>query len=156
MNRPNSMCPAERESPVSEQLHRVRVFVYRRSGPGFEYLVLRNAPVIESFWKPVTGVMRPDENIFQAAVRNVGETVGLDAPRQIVDLQLATHMQIGDLDEVDWSVGYHIRSAGADLRPVPEVADVRWLDFDSTYRNLELEEDRRSIMRLHFTLRSAG
>jgi len=130
--------------------------VYRKSDSGFEYLVMRNEPVLESFWTPVTGVMRPDENIFQAAVRNVGETVGLDTPRQIVDLQLATHLQIGDLDEVDWSVGYHIRSESADLRPQDDVADVRWLDFDTSYRNLELEEDRRSIMRLHFTLRSAG
>ena len=28
--------------------------------------------------------------------------------------------------------------------------------LDSGYRNLELEDDRRSIMRLHFSLRSAG
>ena len=141
---------------MAEQLHRVRVFVYRRSSERFEYLVIRNEPVQESFWTPVTGVMRPEENIFQAAVRNAGELVGLDAPRQIVDLQLATHMQVGDLDEVDWSVGYQVRGESVDLYPTDSVADLRWLDFDSGYRNLELEDDRRSIMRLHFSLRSAG
>ncbi len=141
---------------MAEQLHRVRVFAYRRHDDRFEYLVVRNQPVWESFWTPVTGVMRPDENIFQAAVRNVGELVGLDAPRQIVDLQLATHLQVGDLDEVDWSVGYQVRGEGVDLHPGEDLADLAWLDFDSGYRNLELEDDRRSIMRLHFTLRSAG
>ncbi len=141
---------------MAEQLHRVRVFAFRRTADRFEYLVVRNEPVMESFWAPVTGVMRPDENIFQAAVRNAGELVGLDAPRQIVDLQLATHLQIGDLDEVDWSVGYQVRGEGVDLYPTESVADVRWVDFDSCYRNLELEDDRRSIMRLHFTLRSTG
>ncbi len=141
---------------MAEQLHRVRVFVYRRSSERFEYLVVRNQPAQESYWTPVTGVMRPDENIFQAAVRNAGERVGLDAPRQIVDLQLATHIQVGDLDEVDWAVGYQIRGESTDLCPTDSVADVRWLDFDAGYRNLELEDDRRSIMRLHFSLRSAG
>ena len=139
-----------------EQLHRVRVFVFRRVKGAYEYLVVRNEPVIESFWSPVTGCMQPEESLFQAAVRNVGEQVGLTAPRQIVDLQLASHIQIGDLDEVDWSVGYRAADRGNDLRPASELADLRWLDFDSGYRNLELEEDRRSIMRLHFTLRSAG
>jgi ADP-ribose pyrophosphatase YjhB (NUDIX family) len=141
---------------VSEQHHRVRVFVFRRLQLGYEYLVVRNEPAIESFWSPVTGPMRPDENIFQAAVRNVGELVGLAAPRQIVDLQLATHNQIGDLDEIEWAVGYRARRGAADLHPTCDLADVRWLDFDSIYRNLDMEEDRRSIMRLHFTLRNAS
>ena len=141
---------------MQEQLHCVRVFVFRNTGPGIEYLVVRQAPLVESFWTPVHGVMRPDESIFQAAVRNVGERVGLEAPRQIVDLQLATHIQVGDLEEVDWSVGYRAGDRAVDLRPDERLADLRWLDFDSSYRNLELEEDRRSIMRLHFSLRSTG
>lgn len=118
--------------------------------------MVRQEPAQESFWKPVTSIMRPDESIFQAAVRSVGEMVGLEPPRQIVDLQLANHIQIGDLDEVDWSVGYRADDQPSDLRPDGNVADLRWLDFDSSYRNLDLEEDRRSIMRLHFTLRSAS
>jgi len=140
-----------------QQIHCVRVFIFRKTGPGFEYLVVKQEPLLESFWKPITSVMRPDESIFQAAVRSAGELVGLDAPRQIVDLQLANHIRIGDMDEVDWSVGYRAEDqGGGDLRPTGELADVRWLDFDSSYRNLDLEEDRRSIMRLHFTLRSAS
>lgn len=138
------------------QVHCVRVFVFRKTGPAYEYLMVREEPRHESFWKPVTSVMRPDESIFQAAVRSVGETVGLQPPRQIVDLQLANHIQIGDLDEVDWSVGYRAEAQPSDLHLVDGLADLRWLDFDSSYRNLDLEEDRRSIMRLHFTLRSAG
>ena len=138
-----------------EQTHCVRVFVYRQRREDLEYLMVRREPVLESFWTPVHGPMLPEENIYQAAVRNVGETVGLYPPQQIVDLQLATHIQVGDLDEVDWSVGYACRDA-ADLHPTDELAEVCWLGFDASYRNLDLEEDRRSIMRLHFTLRSAG
>ncbi len=141
---------------MNEQLHCVRVFVFRRTGEAFQYLVVRQQPVHDSFWSPVTSVMRPEESIFQAAVRGVGESLGLAAPQQIVDLQLATHTRIGDLDEVDWSVGYRADTQGLDLRPCQQLADTRWLDFDSTYRNLENEDDRRSVMRLHFTLRSAG
>jgi hypothetical protein len=131
--------------------------VFRKNGPGYEYLVVKEEPILENFWKPLTTVMRPDESIFQAAVRSAGEVVGLEAPRQIVDLQLANHIRIGDMDEVDWSVGYRAEDeTGNDLRPAEDLADVRWLDFDSSYRNLDLEEDRRSIMRLHFTLRSTS
>lgn len=139
-----------------EQLHRVRVFVFRRVDSAYEYLVVRRAPTHESFWSPVTGTMLPEESIFQAAVRNVGERVGLSSPRQILDLQLASHTQIGEIDEVEWSVGYRAGDRGTGLAPAADLADLRWLDFDSSYRNLELDEDRRSIMRLHFSLRSSG
>lgn len=141
---------------MSEQLHVVRVFVFRQDSREIDYLVVRRTPAHDSFWSPITGVMKPHESIYQAAVRSVGEEVGLVSPRQIVDLQLATHLQIGDLDEIDWSVGYRATGTSVDLRPAPDLAELRWLDFDRIYRNLDREEDRRSIMRLHFTLRSAG
>ena len=123
---------------------------------GFEYLVLRHEPAHDSFWTPVVGEMRPEETLYQAAVRSVGETVGLAEPEQVLDLRLATHTQIGDIDEIDWSVGYRTHQSPTDLRLAQDVADLRWLDFDRSYRDMDLEEDRRSIMRLHFTLRDAG
>ena len=137
-----------------QQLHVVRVFVYRKLDRVIDYLVVRRVPSHDSFWSPLRAVMRPEESIFQAAVRGVGEEIGLDAPAQLVDLQLATHHQIGDLEEIDWSVGYGPRDVPTDLRPSVGVCELQWLDFDHTYRNLDAEEDRRSIMRLHFTLRS--
>jgi ADP-ribose pyrophosphatase YjhB (NUDIX family) len=141
---------------VTQELHVVRVFVFRQNAGQIEYLVVRHEPVHDSFWSPVTGILQPHESIFQAAVRSVGEEIGLDSPRKMVDLQLATRTQIGDLDEIDWSVGYHAPGPKVDLRPATDLADLRWLAFDSVYRNLEFEEDRRSVMRLHFTLRAAG
>jgi len=141
---------------VTEQLHVVRVFVFKQGTRQIDYLVVRRAPAHDSFWSPITGVMKPHESIFQAAVRSVGEELGLVSPRQMVDLQLATRQQIGDLEEIDWSVGYRAVGEQVDLRPAPDLAELRWLDFDRIYRNLDREEDRRSIMRLHFTLRSAG
>jgi len=141
---------------VIEQLHVVRVFVFRQDGGRIDYLLVRHQPEHDSFWSPVTGVMQPHESIFQAAVRSVGEEVGLPSPRQMVDLQLATRTTIGDLDEIDWSVGYRAPGSAVDLRPSGDLAALRWLDFDRMYRNLDREEDRRSVMRLHFTLRSAG
>ncbi len=141
---------------MQQQLHMVRVFVFRQRDRDIDYLVVRYVPEHDSFWSPLRGVMQPHESLFQAAMRNVGEDVGLHAPGEIVDLRLATHTQIGDMEEIDWSVGYRTPAPGSDLRPRSDLAIVRWLDFDSCYRNLDREEDRRSIMRLHFTLRSAG
>ncbi|MHC4845864.1 MAG: NUDIX hydrolase [Planctomycetota bacterium] len=139
-----------------EQLHVVRVFVFRQDGGRIDYLLVRHQPEHDSFWSPVTGVMQPHESIFQAAVRSAGEEIGLPSPRQMVDLQLATRTTIGDLEEIDWSVGYRAPQSAVDLRPSGDLAALRWLDFDRIYRNLDREEDRRSVMRLHFTLRSAG
>ena len=141
---------------MTEQLHVVRVFVFRQERRQLEYLVVRHRPAHDSFWSPITGVLQPHESIFQAAVRSVGEEVGLPSPRQIVDLQLATRQQVGDLEEIDWSVGYRARTAPADLRPAADLAELKWFDFDAIYRSLDREEDRRSVMRLHFTLRAAG
>jgi ADP-ribose pyrophosphatase YjhB (NUDIX family) len=141
---------------VTEQLHVVRVFVFRQDSRQIDYLVVRHRPAHDSFWSPITGVMQPHESIFQAAVRSVGEEIGLPSPRQIVDLQLATRQQLGDIEEIDWSVGYRARGQDADLRPAPDLAELRWFDFDALYRSLDREEDRRSVMRLHFTLRATG
>jgi ADP-ribose pyrophosphatase YjhB (NUDIX family) len=141
---------------VTEQLHIVRVFVFRQVSRAIDYLVVRRQPAHDSFWSPVCGVLQPHESIFQAAVRSVGEEVGLASPRQIVDLQLATHLQIGDMEEIDWSVGYRASESRLDLRPASDLAELRWLDFDRIYKSLDREEDRRSVMRLHFTLRAAG
>lgn len=141
---------------MTEQLHVVRVFVFRQERRQIDYLVVRHRPAHDSFWSPITGVMQPHESIFQAAVRSVGEELGLDQPRQIVDLQLATRQLLGDLEEIDWAVGYRARGGDADLRPAPDLAELRWFDFDSLYRSLDREEDRRSAMRLHFTLRAAS
>jgi ADP-ribose pyrophosphatase YjhB (NUDIX family) len=141
---------------MTEQLHIVRVFVFRQERRQIDYLVVRHQPAHDSFWSPITGVLQPHESIFQAAVRSVGEEVGLPSPRQIVDLQLATRLQLGDMEEIDWAVGYRARSAEADLRMATDLAELKWFDFDSIYRSLDREEDRRSVMRLHFTLRAAG
>jgi len=141
---------------VIEQLHTVRVFVFRKDRSRIDYLLVRHQPAHDSFWSPVTGVMQPHESIFQAAVRSVGEEVGLANPRQMLDLQLATRTTIGDMEEIDWSVGYRAPGAAVDLRPSNDLSELRWLDFERIYRDLDREEDRRSIMRLHFTLRSAS
>lgn len=141
---------------MTEQLHVVRVFVFRQDRRQIDYLVVRHRPAHDSFWSPITGVMQPHESIFQAAVRSVGEELGLPSPRQIVDLQLATRQQLGDVEEIDWSVGYRARGAENDLRPAADLAELRWFDFDAIYRSLDREEDRRSVMRLHFTLRATG
>jgi ADP-ribose pyrophosphatase YjhB (NUDIX family) len=141
---------------MTEQLHIVRVFVFRQERRQIDYLVVRHQPAHDSFWSPITGVLQPHESIFQAAVRSVGEELGLPSPRQIVDLQLATRQQVGDMEEIDWAVGYRARSAESDLKPAKDLAELKWFDFDSIYRSLDREEDRRSVMRLHFTLRAAG
>ena len=148
--------PSPRNDSVTHQLHVVRVFVYRQHERRFEYLVVRHQPAHDSFWSPLTGVLQPHESIYQAAVRSVGEEIGLPSPRRILDLQLASRFQVGEFDEVDWAVGYGAPAPISDLRPASDLAELRWLDFDHGYRELDLEEDRRSIMRLHFTLRSAG
>ncbi|MHC5210725.1 MAG: NUDIX hydrolase [Planctomycetota bacterium] len=139
-----------------QQLHIVRIFVFRQLDRQIDYLVVRHQPAHDSFWSPVTGVLQPHESLFQAAVRSVGEEIGLPSSRQIVDLQLATRTTIGDIEEIDWSVGYRAPENRLDLRPAADLAELRWLHFDGIYQNLDREEDRRSIMRLHFTLRAAG
>ena len=42
-------------------------------------------------------------------------------------------------------MGYRAGDRNLDLRPDGRLADLRWLDFDSSYRNLDLEEDRAKV-----------
>ncbi len=139
-----------------DQRHVVRVFVYRQEGKTPTYLMVRHQPFHDSFWVPVSGLMQPHESLFQAAVRSVGQEVGLQPPSQIVDLQLATTTQLGDFEEIDWAVGYRTRGNKRALQPSRTLAAARWLDFDDIYQSLDREEDRRSIMRLHFTVRGGA
>jgi len=144
-------------SPMVELSHRVRVFVYRFQAGSPQYLLLRSAQGIESFWTPVHGPIGFGEQLESAIRREVAHDTGLGKPSELIDLQMPARWLVGDEEIIEWNYGFHTKPVQRDLVLDSERwVDFRWAVFPDAYPSLELENDRAAIMRLHALLHDAA
>jgi 8-oxo-dGTP pyrophosphatase MutT (NUDIX family) len=64
----------------------VSVHLFRRTGDGPRFLMLRRCPARGGFWQGVTGAPLPGETDAEAAAREVREETGIDVARSLVPL----------------------------------------------------------------------
>jgi 8-oxo-dGTP pyrophosphatase MutT (NUDIX family) len=132
--------------------HRVVVCVFRGTRRGPRYLLVRQDQEHEGLWRPITGTVRPEEVLEAAAVREVREETGIVGPQQLVDFGFRHCEQVGDLDLVEWGLGYDVGSSEPRVRLGPSYRDYRWLDFEDAYKTVELPPLREAVLRLHLRL----
>ena len=76
--------------------HRVDLFLFRQNGTEPDYLLVRAEPARESFWGPVSAIVRPEEDMETAAQRVLWDSCGIADPRPVTDLGHPMRWQIGD------------------------------------------------------------
>jgi ADP-ribose pyrophosphatase YjhB (NUDIX family) len=140
---------------MTELLHRIKVFVFQQAGPEPDYLLLRPAQGMESFWGPVQGSIGFGEKLESAIQREVLDDTGILQPLDVIDLGMPARWQLGVEDVIEWTFGFKTRAGTGELRLDPRFAEFRWAQFSQAYPSLELETDRAAIMRLHTLLRVA-
>lgn len=140
---------------MSELLHRIKVFVYQAHAAEPEYLLLRGAQRIESFWGPIQGSVGFGEKMEAAIRREVMDDTGILKPLEVIDLDMPQLTVVGDEEIIEWSFGLRAAPARAPLKLDPRWADFRWAPFAQGYPMLEFELDRAAILRLHTLLRAA-
>jgi ADP-ribose pyrophosphatase YjhB (NUDIX family) len=140
---------------MTELLHRIKVFVFQQAGPEPDYLLLRPAQGMESFWGPVQGSIGFGEKLESALQREVLDDTGILQPLDVIDLGMPARWQLGVEDVIEWTFGFKTRAGTGELRLDPRFAEFRWAQFSQAYPSLELETDRAAIMRLHTLLRVA-
>jgi ADP-ribose pyrophosphatase YjhB (NUDIX family) len=136
----------------SHPSHRVVVCVFQGAKRGPRYLLVRQGPQLEGLWRPVLGTIRPEEVLEAAAVREVRDETGIRGPRALIDFGFRNREQVGDLDLVEWGVGYDVGPEEPRVRLGPEYRDFRWLDFEEAYRTVELPALREAVLKLHVQL----
>jgi ADP-ribose pyrophosphatase YjhB (NUDIX family) len=119
------------------------------------YLLLRGAQGIESFWGPVHGNIGFGEKLESAIRREVQDDTGILRPIDLIDLEMPVRHVVGDEDVIEWTFGVKTLPEERSLRLDPRWSEFRWADFSLAYPSLELEVDRAAIMRLHTRLRAA-
>ena len=134
-----------------ELIHRVRVFPYALELQEPSYLQLLHDQGVESCWGPLQGEIGHGEQMEGAIHRQVHEGMGLEEPRQLVDLHMPARWVLGDEEIIEWNFGCRIP---LELEATPD-AQLRWERFIHAYPSLELETDRAAILRLHALLRAA-
>lgn len=132
--------------------HQVVVFVYGRTASGPRYLVLRRSARLEGLWRPVLGTVRPEEPLERAAVREVLHETGIRGPRSLVDFGFRHRENVGDLDLVDWGLGYDVGPELPEVRLAMEYQEYRWLDFEHAWRTIEVDPFREAVMKLHLQI----
>lgn len=140
---------------MPELLHRIKVFVFQMKGPEPNYLLLRGAQGIESFWGPIQGSIGFGEKLESAIRREVMDDTGIMRPLDLIDLQMPNRLLMGDEEIIEWTFGFRTIGAAHPLRLDPRWSEFRWAEFPEAYPSLELDLDRAAIMRLHTVIRAA-
>lgn len=133
-------------------MHQVVVYVFRQTVEGPRYLVVRRTPELEGLWRPVLGTVRPEEVIESAAVREVRDETGIRTPRALIDFGFRHLEQVGDLELIDWGIGYDVGYDEPRVRLPQDYDQFRWLDFERAYRTIEVEPFREAVLKLHLRL----
>lgn len=138
--------------PWLQPTHQVAVYVFRPTPAGPRYLVVRRDEKLEGLWRPVLGTVRPEEPLEAAAVREVRDETGIARPRALIDFGFLHHEQVGDLDLVDWGLGYDVGPEEPPVRLAPEYRAFRWLALEEAYRTIEVDPLREALLKLHLRL----
>ena len=130
--------------------HRLLIYVYRRRTSGVEYLVERRWPALEFAWSPIPAEVGYTESLESATRRNMAHPWHAPPPERLVDLRVCGHVTVGDLDLIDWGMGYAVRPS---WEPRPQElglrADIAWQPLPVVMGLLEDESARRALFRLH-------
>lgn len=130
--------------------HRLLIYVFRRRRGGVEYLIERRWPREEWGWSPIPAELGYTESLESAARRRMQSDWRAPPPVRLVDLRVCGHEQVGDLDLVEWGMGYGLeREWEPDPEERPEGADVVWRPLPLALQVLEGESARRALCRLH-------
>jgi hypothetical protein len=140
---------------MSDQLHRIKVFVFQFQGPEPRYLLLRGSQGIESTWGPVQGNLGFGEKLESAIRREVTDDTGILHSLDLIDLQMPQLTVYGDEEVIEWAYGLRTPPSRERLRLDPRWADFRWAVFSQAYPLLEFETDRAAFLRLHTLVRAA-
>jgi 8-oxo-dGTP pyrophosphatase MutT (NUDIX family) len=60
-----------------EFLRKVQVYVYRKRGRGFQFLLLKRTKTLGGYWQGITGSVEKNESYKEAALREAKEEVNL-------------------------------------------------------------------------------
>ena len=141
--------------PMSDLLHRIKIFLFRQDEEEPNYLLLKPDQGLEALWGPVQGALGFGDKMEVAVRKRVFEETGIVSQVSAVDLGAPARWTVGDEQVFEWCFGFPCLD-----EPDPRVlaenwAAHRWASFPEAYPSLGLEFDRNAIMRLHTMLRAA-
>jgi hypothetical protein len=134
------------------QRHEVHVFLYRYGEAGPQYLLLQAEPRQERVWRPVVGAIDLDEDVQHAAVRQVFTEVGVAHAFDLISPPWGLISDVGDLQLVQWPVGFQISHPDALLKPSGPIAALNWCGFDRAMHMLDASLFRQNLLQLHLRL----
>ena len=130
--------------------HRLLIFVFRRRSHAVEYLFERRHPREEFAWTPIPTEVGHAESIESAVRRSMQLEWRAPPPERLLDLKVCGHLSVGDVDLIDWGVGYGVRPTWDPTRlELPVRAEFVWHPLPVALDLLEGEAARRALVRLH-------
>lgn len=134
--------------------HEVNVFVFRESGGGPEYLLVRQSAQPDSLWRPVVRAVGHHEDLRHAARTAVYQEVGLSRAFDLLIPAPGIEEDVGDLHLVGWPVGFRLRRAGDGvIKQGP--AQHCWMQFHDALGELGLSVYRQNLLQLHWGVSAA-
>ena len=91
----------------------------------------------------------------KAIRRKVLDGTGMAPPANLIDLEMPAHWNVGDEEIIEWTFGFQTVTLPDPQRLEERWAAYAWAEFAHAYPQLELDNDRAAITRLHTMLRAA-
>jgi lipoyl(octanoyl) transferase len=139
--------------------HETHVVVHRLGSGGAEFLILLRSPEKQGYWNLVAGGVEEGETPAEAALRELGEEVGLAPVDGLLDLGDDLGYDVADEppevqarfapDVVRVQLHAYAAAAPAGWEPTlnEEHVAYRWADEHDALRTLHYEEPQESVRR---------
>src|SRR3989344_5367837 len=69
---------------IKKRKLKVEVFIFRIIKNKIQYLLLKRIKEKGEFWQPVTGGIEKDENLIEAALREIREEIGINSSVRLI------------------------------------------------------------------------
>jgi dATP pyrophosphohydrolase len=125
----------------------VQTIVYRKSGAGFEVLLLKRTPERGGFWNTVNGTLNKDESIEHCRTRELQEETGITQVEAWSD-ELYRFSFVREGREL--VVAVYAAQVATDTRVIinDEHSEFRWLAFEDAASLLTFADDKKALQLL--------
>ena len=131
---------------------KVEVIIFRTINNEREFLVLKQKPTRGDSWQPVTGGIEKEEEVMDAAKREVEEETGITEYIRIIDKVHFFKYKNEDgvvLEEYVFGVEVH---PDTEIKISGEHVDFKWCSFDEAISLLKHEDNKMAFKKLNSLL----
>ncbi|MFA5178012.1 MAG: NUDIX pyrophosphatase [Candidatus Paceibacterota bacterium] len=103
------------------------IIVFKKEGKELIFLILKRNPQKGGFWQPITGGVEENETFEEAAIREVGEEIGITHDIKLIDIGYSFEFIDNNKNHIEKVFGLEI-SPETDIVLSEEHTEFKWVN----------------------------